>query len=89
MRFYEWKLLIISYHPAKFGGHRCYDSGGIMFLLIEGQDSTWPCVNPLLLFISKALGRIAWWLATCARKPKGGSGREELNRYPPPSPAVP
>ena len=47
---------MISYHPTKFGSHRCYDSGGIMFLLIEGQDSTWPCVNPLLLFISKAHG---------------------------------
>ena len=47
---------MISYHPTKFGGHRCYDTEGIMFLLIEGQDSTWPRVNPLLLFISKAHG---------------------------------
>ena len=32
---------MVSHHPAKFGGHRHYGSGYI-FLVIEGQDSTWP-----------------------------------------------
>ena len=37
-----------------FGGHRHYDKGDIMPLVVEGQDSTCSCLNPPLLFISKA-----------------------------------
>ena len=47
---------MVSHHPAKFGGHRHCGSGDTMFLVVEGQDSTCPRLNPPLLFISKAHG---------------------------------
>ena len=37
-----------SHHPAKFGGHRNCGSGDMMFLVIEGQDSTCPRFKPQL-----------------------------------------
>ena len=45
---------MVSHHSAKFGDHRHYVSKNIMFLVVEGQDSTCPRLDPLLLFISKA-----------------------------------
>ena len=45
---------MVSHHLAKFGGHRHCGSGDVMFLVVEGQDSTCPCLNLPLLFISKA-----------------------------------
>ena len=47
---------MVSHHPAKSVGHKYYGSGDIMFLVVEGQDSTYPRFNPLLLFISEAHG---------------------------------
>ena len=47
---------MVSHHPAKFGGHRHFGSGDMMFLVVlagGGQDSTCPRFNPSLLFISK------------------------------------
>ena len=41
-----------SHHPTILGGRRHCGSGD-MFLLVEGQDSAYPCFNPILLFISK------------------------------------
>ena len=31
---------MLSHHPAKIGGHRHCGSGDMMFIGIEGQDST-------------------------------------------------
>ena len=45
---------MISHHPALFGGHRCCDNGDIMFLIVEGQDSTCSGLDPPLMYISKA-----------------------------------
>ena len=45
---------MISYHPAKFGGHRHRDSD--MFLVAKGQNSRFSWFNQLLLFISKGHG---------------------------------
>ena len=45
---------MLTHHPEMFGGHRHYDKGDIMPLVVEGQDSTCSCLNPPLLFISKA-----------------------------------
>ena len=42
---------MVSHHPAKFGSHKHYGSGDTIILVIEGQDSTWPYINPPLLFI--------------------------------------
>ena len=55
MRFYGWKPLIVNHHSAKFGGHTRCGSGDMIFLLVlvEGQDFTRPCLNPLLLFVFK------------------------------------
>ena len=47
---------MVSHHPTKFDNDRHCDGGDMMILVIEGQDSTWPCLNPQLLFISKAHG---------------------------------
>ena len=35
---------MVSHHPAKFGGHRHYGSGNIVFLVVEEQDPN-PCFN--------------------------------------------
>ena len=56
MWLYEWEPLMVSHHPTKFGDDRHCDSGDVMFLVLEGQNSTWPYLNPQLLFISKAHG---------------------------------
>ena len=45
--------LMVSHHTATFGDHR-HCSSGDMFLVVEGQDSTYPPLIPPLLFISKA-----------------------------------
>ena len=47
---------MVNHHPAKFGGSRHCGSGDMMLLAIEGQDFTWPRLNPQLSFISKAHG---------------------------------
>ena len=47
---------MVSHHPVKFGGHGHCGSGDMMFLVDEGQDSTCPRFNLLLLFISKGHG---------------------------------
>ena len=47
---------MVSHQPAKFGGHRHCGIGDMMFVLVEGQDSTCPWLDPPLLFISKAHG---------------------------------
>ena len=47
---------MVSHHPGKFGGHRHFVSGDMMFVVVEGQDSTCPRLDPPLLFISKAYG---------------------------------
>ena len=47
---------MVSHHPTKFGDDRHCDSGDVMFLVTEGQNFTWPYLNPQLLFISKAHG---------------------------------
>ena len=47
---------MIGYHPAKFGDNRHCGSGDLMFVVVEGQDSTCPRLDPPLLFISKAHG---------------------------------
>ena len=36
---------MVSNHPAKFGGQRHCSGGDMMFLVVEGQDSTCPCFN--------------------------------------------
>ena len=46
---------MLSYHPAKFGGHRYRDKGDVL-LVVEGQNSTCPLLNPTLLSISKVYG---------------------------------
>ena len=54
---------MLSPYPATFGDHRdC--SGGDIFLLVEGQDSTCFRLNPPLLFISEAHGMKAHSLST-------------------------
>ena len=45
---------MVSNHPVKFGGNRHGDSRDMMFLVPEEQDSTFPRINPPLLFISKS-----------------------------------
>ena len=35
-----------SHHPANFGSHRRCGSGDMMFLVVEGQDSTFSWLNP-------------------------------------------
>ena len=49
-----WESLMVSHHPAKCDDHRHCGIGDMMFLVVEGQDSTCPRLNPSLLFISKA-----------------------------------
>ena len=41
---------MVSHHPAKFGDHRHCGSGDTMFVVVEGQDSTCPRLDPPLLF---------------------------------------
>ena len=47
---------MVGHHPAKFAAHMHSGSGDMIFLVVERQDSTCPCLNPPLLFISKAHG---------------------------------
>ena len=37
---------MVSYHPAKVGGHSHCSSGDMMFLVVEGQDYTCPLFIP-------------------------------------------
>ena len=55
MLFYEWEPLMVSHHPARFGGHMYCGSGDSVFSG-EGHDFLCLCLNPPLLFISKAHG---------------------------------
>ena len=48
---------MVSHHPAKFCGHRHCDSGDIMLLVAEEENSRCSRFNPPLLFIS-----IGHWL---------------------------
>ena len=48
--------VIISHHPAQFGGHRYCVSGDIMFLVAAEKDSKCSPLNPPLHFISKGHG---------------------------------
>ena len=50
---YGWESLIVIHHPDKFDDLRNCGSGNIMFLVVEGQDSTWPYFNPPLLLTFK------------------------------------
>ena len=45
---------MVSHHPAKSGCHG--NSGDMMFLVVQVQDSKCPRFNPPLLFIFKAHG---------------------------------
>ena len=36
---------MVSHHQTKSGGRRYCDCGKIMFLVVEGQDSTCPRLN--------------------------------------------
>ena len=38
-----------SHHRAKFGGQTHWGSRDVIFLVVEGQDSTCPCLTPPLL----------------------------------------
>ena len=49
-----------SYHPARFGGHRHCASGDLVFLVVEGQDSTCHRFNPSLLTHTKFRGVETW-----------------------------
>ena len=53
MWFYGWEYLMVSHHPAKFVDHRNCGRRDV-FLVVQAKDSTCPCLNPPLLFISKA-----------------------------------
>ena len=53
MRFYRKEPLKISHYLAKFGGHRGFCSGDMMFSVVEGQDFTCFCLIPPLLFFFK------------------------------------
>ena len=44
---------MISHHLAEFGVHRHCGSGDMMYLVVEGKDSTCPRLNPQLPFILK------------------------------------
>ena len=37
---------MVSQHPAKLGGHRHCGSGDMMFVVVEGKDSTCPPLDP-------------------------------------------
>ena len=45
---------MVSHHSVKFGDHWHCGSGDVMFVVVEGQDSRCPRLDPSLLFISKA-----------------------------------
>ena len=45
---------MITHHPVRFGDHRQCSIGDIMFVVVEGQDSTFAHLDPPLLFIFKA-----------------------------------
>ena len=63
MGLYGWEILMVSHHPAKFGGHgHCCNSGDITLSVVEDQDFL-PCLNPSLLLISKAHGMRVYGMA--------------------------
>ena len=42
-------------YPSNFGSHRdCCSGDMVVYLVVEGEDSSYPCLNPPLSFISKA-----------------------------------
>ena len=48
-RFYGWEALMVSHHPANFGGHRHCGSGD-MFLVAKEENSRCSRFNSPLLF---------------------------------------
>ena len=53
------EALMVSNHPATFGGHRLCGSGDIMLLVAEEENSRCFRFNPPLLFISEGHGLVA------------------------------
>ena len=49
-------VIMVGYHPDKFGGNRHCGSEDIMLLVGEGEDLRCSYFNPPLLFISKVQG---------------------------------
>ena len=49
-----WKFFVVYHHLPKFGGRRYCSGGDMIFVVVEGQDSTFPHSDPSFLFISKA-----------------------------------
>ena len=45
---------MVRNYPTMSGGHRYCGSGDMVFVVIEGQDFSCPCLDPPLLLISKA-----------------------------------
>ena len=46
---------MVSHQPTKFGSHR-HGGSGVMFVVVEGQDSACPRLDPSFLFMSTAHG---------------------------------
>ena len=56
MGFYGLEFLMVSRHPAKFGGHRHYVIEDLIILVTEEEDSRCSCFNLAILFIFKGHG---------------------------------
>ena len=46
---------MVSHHPAKFGDHRQYDSGNIMLLVAEEEDSGCSLQSAITVYIQFGL----------------------------------
>ena len=49
----DQRVLVVSYHPVNFGGHKHCGSVDLIFLVVEWQNSTYPHFHPQLLHIPK------------------------------------
>ena len=72
--------------PVKFGGHRNWSSGEIIFLAVEQQDSTCCHLNSPLLFISKEYdlkARDMWYqkFLSCSNTPKETIEEKYTNNF--------
>ena len=55
MWLYQWEPLMVRHYSAKFGGHRHWSSGDIMYLVVEKQNSTCS-LNSVITILSKGHG---------------------------------
>ena len=72
----DQRVLVVSYHPVNFGGHKHCGSVDLIFLVVEWQNSTYPHFHPQLLHSLKDM----FWKHTAYYINNSDSGHTRLKQ---------